>query len=119
MVLCERDGACRDLARHAQPARVKAVDEARDRFVLEIELLQLQIEGGTPAAQAQIVDLESIELVAMNGDVPQASVLPDVMLVNTHADQVRHDVGEAMIMIAFDPDDFNTALGIGELTDIA
>ena len=119
MVIRERDGARRDLARHPQPARVEAVDEARDRLVFEIELLQLQIEGSTPAAKAQIVDLESVKLVAMNGDVPQASVLPGVMLVNTYPDQVRHDVGEAMIMIAFDPDDFNASLGIGELTDIA
>ena len=119
MVIRERDGARRDLARHPQPARVEAVDEARDRLAFEIELLQLQIEGSTPAAKAQIVDLESVKLVAVNGDVPQPAVFPGVMLVNTHADQVRHDVGQAVIMIAFHPDDFDPALGIGQLADIA
>jgi hypothetical protein len=40
-------------------------------------------------------------------------------LVNAHAHQVRHDVGEAVVVIAFHPHDFDIALGIRQLADVA
>ena len=55
----------------------------------------------------------------VHGNVPQAPILPVVLVVHAHAHQVRHDVGQAVIMIAFHPDDFDPALGIRQLADIA
>ena len=49
----------------------------------------------------------------------QACVFPLVFLKNFHADQVRHDVGETVVVVSFDPDYFDVALGIGEFADRA
>jgi hypothetical protein len=106
-----------DLRRHAQPACVEAVDQACDGLAFRVEFLQLQIEGCSEAAQRHAVHLESVELVAMDGDVFQTSIVPDVSLVNPHADQVRHDIGQSVVVIAFDPHDFHITLWIGELAD--
>ena len=55
----------------------------------------------------------------MNRDVAQTAVLPLVVLVHAHANQVRHDIGEAVIVVAFHPHDFNAALRIRQLSNIA
>ncbi len=57
--------------------------------------------------------------MTVDRDVPQSAVLPGIMLVNAHAHQVRHDVGEAVVVIALHPDDFNIAFGIRKLANIA
>jgi hypothetical protein len=105
--------------RHPQPARIEPIDQARDRLALKIQLLQLQVERSSQPAQRQPVHLEPIELVAVYGDVPQALICPGVLLVNTHADEVRHDGGESVVVIAFHPDYFDMPLGIGELADVS
>ena len=48
----------------------------------------------------------------------QPAVLPGVMLVNPNAHQVRHNVGESVVMIALDPHNFDVALGIRQLADV-
>jgi hypothetical protein len=108
-----------DLRRHAEPPRVEPVNEARDGLALEVELLQLEIERSAQPAEAEIVHLETIELVAVNRDVAKSVVLPSVVLVDADSYQVRHDVGESVIVVTFHPDDFDVALGIGELPNIA
>ena len=55
----------------------------------------------------------------MDGHVPQPLVAPAVLLINPHSHQVRHDVGKAVVVVALDPHDFNVALGVRELADIA
>lgn len=119
VVLGEIDGAGGDFRRHAQPARVQAIDEARDGLVLEIEFLQLQIERRAQAAQAQIVDLESVELMAVDRDVAQAAVVPIVVLVDAHAYQMRHDIRQSVVVIALHPNDFYAALGVRQLANEA
>src|SRR5882724_3221401 len=104
--------ARRNFWRHAQPACVQAIDEPRNWLALEIEFLQLQVQRRPPTAEPYAVDLESVELVAVNGDVAQPLILPRVFLVNLHSDQMRHDVGEPVIVIALHPYDFNLPLGI-------
>ena len=47
----------------------------------------------------------------------EACVLPRVFLKYVDAHQVRHDVGEAVVVIAFDPHDFDFALRIRQLAD--
>jgi hypothetical protein len=57
--------------------------------------------------------------MTVDGDVPMAVRLPGEMLVNADAHQVRHDVGQSVVVIAFHPHDLNVALGIGELANVA
>jgi hypothetical protein len=56
--------------------------------------------------------------MTVHGEMALTVKLPNVALVHGNADQVRHQVGEAGIVIAFDPHDFNIALGIGKLADV-
>ncbi len=105
--------------RHAQPSRVQAVDEARDRFALQIQALQLQVEQGPQVVQAERVDDELVELMTVDRQMLLSVKLPNVFLVHPYSDQMRHDVGQALVVIAFDPDDLDVAFGIGEFADIA
>ena len=57
--------------------------------------------------------------MSVDRQVSQAPILPVVVLINAHPDQVRHDVGEPVIVVPFYPDHFNVALGIRELADEA
>jgi hypothetical protein len=105
--------------RHAQPARVQPVNQPRHRIALQIELLQLQIQRCSHLTQPDPIHLKAVELVAVNRDVPSSAEFPGVVLIDLNADQVRHNVGQSVVVIALDPDDFNVSLGIRELADIA
>ncbi len=61
---------------------------------------------------------EAVELMAVHGQMPLALILPHVALVDGDADQVRHQVGEACIVIAFDPNHFYLTLWIGKFADV-
>jgi hypothetical protein len=98
--------------RHAEPARVQAVNEPHDGLALEVELLQLEVERSPEFAEPYIVDLETVELMTVDRDMPQSVVLPRVVLVDPDSNQVRHDVGESVVVIAFYPHDFDVALGV-------
>src|SRR5882757_5370188 len=87
VVQCSRG----NFRRHAEPARVQPVNEPYDGLALEVEFLQLKIKRRSHLAQPHIIYLESVELVAVDGDVAESVVLPSVVLVRAHADQVRHD----------------------------
>ena len=89
------------------------------RLLLKSNFCNLQIERCAQLAEAHVVHLKAIKLVAVNRDVSLPGKLPGVALVNPHAHQVRHDVGEAVIVIAFHPHHFDIALGIRELADVA
>jgi hypothetical protein len=119
MMSGKSDCARRDLGRHAQPPRIQSVDRARDGFALEVQLLQLQIQRRAQPAQPQIVELESIELVAVDGDMAHAAIVPFVVLVHAHADQMRHDVGQTMVVIPFHPNHFDATLRVRQLADVA
>ena len=108
-----------DLRRHAQPARVQPVDEPHNGLALEIQRLQLEIQRRAQPAEPNAVHLKAVKLMAVNRDVAQSGVLPGVTLVNPNAHQVRHDVGEPVVMIALHPHDFDVALGIRQLADVA
>ncbi len=109
----------RNLRRHAEPARIQPVNEPGNGLALEIELLQLKIERSAQAAEAQVIYLEAVELVAVDSDVAQAFVWPRIFLVDADAHQVRHDVGEPVVVVAFHPHDLDIAFGIGELANVA
>ena len=116
---CVLQSSSRNFVRHAQPARVEPVDEPHNRLAFEIKFLQRQVERCPKLAEPNVVHLKTVELVAVDRDVTQSVVLPDVALVHADADQVRHDVGEPMIVIAFDPDDFDVALGVRKFANVA
>jgi len=106
--------------RQPLPARAQSVEETGDGFVLRIPLLHLQVEQRPD----QITDMniaydEAVELVTVDCDVAQALIFPLILLVHANADQMGHDLGQAVVVIAFDPNDFNFAFGIGELADEA
>jgi hypothetical protein len=100
------------LRRHAEPARVQPVDEPGDGIAFEIEFLELKVQRRAQRVKPDIADLETVELMAVNRDVPPPVILPGIVLIDADAHQVRHDVGEPVIVIAFHPHDFDIALGI-------
>src|SRR5450432_1314018 len=77
------------------------------------------MKRGEESADHAVAGNEAVELVAVNGDVADAVKFPGVFLIDADADQMRHDLGQAVVMIAFDPDDFDLALGIGEFADVS
>jgi hypothetical protein len=105
--------------RHAEPARIQPVDQPHDGLAFKIEFLQLQINRCAKCAEPQIAYLEAVELMAVDRDVAKSGVLPCVVLVDADSHQVRHDVGEPVVVIAFDPHDLDIALGIRELANVA
>ena len=115
---CMAERATRHFCRHAQPARVQPIEHARKRVSLEIQLLQPEVgQRSEQVVEADVVDDEAIELMAMDGNVTQPVVFPRILLKYLDPDQVRHDVGEAVIVVALDPYDFDVALGIRKLAD--
>jgi hypothetical protein len=105
--------------RHAEPSRIKPVDKPRNRLALKVELLQLEIERSPQPIESHIIHLEPVKLMTVDGEMLESVELPGIVLVDADADQVRHDVREAVIVITFHPHDFDIALGVGELANVA
>lgn len=109
-----------DFFGEALPARAEAVEKTGQGFIFRVPLLQLQVEyGAEPIVEANVLQAEAVELMAVGGDVAQAVIIPLIFLEDADADEVGHDFGESVIVIAFNPDDFDVAFGIGELADEA
>ncbi len=101
-----------------QPASVHAVEKSRNALGARIYFLNLQKEALAPSADPQIFLDEAIELMAVDGEVSLAVILPNVALVDRNTDQVRHQVGEAGVVVPLDPHHFHPALGIGKLANV-
>jgi hypothetical protein len=101
------------------PAGIQAVKKARKTLALEIDFLQLKIEEGAQAAEQKIVDHEAVELMSVNCQVPVASKIPPVFLIDLHSYQVRHDIAQAVVVIAFHPHHLHSAFRIGKFADVA
>ena len=112
------DGSARHLVRQQQPASIHAVQEARDTFGSRIDFLNLQKDQLAQSTDPEILFDEAVELVAVHRQMPLALVLPDVALVDGNADQMRHQIGEAGVVVALDPNHFHLALWIGKLADV-
>ena len=111
------NGSGGDLGREPQPTGVHAVEKARKRLVAAVALLDFAEEKLAEAAEQQIAADETIELVPVDGEMPLVRVVPDVALVDRHPDQVRHNVGKSLVVVALDPDHFHLAFRIGELAN--
>jgi hypothetical protein len=111
------DGSGGDLGRETQPSGVDAVEKARKRFGAAVELLNFVEQKLAEAAEKQVAADESIELVSVDGKMPLIRILPNITLVDRHSDQVRHDVGQTLIVVAFDPNHFHLTFWVGELAN--
>ncbi len=106
------------LVREQQPASIHAVEKAGDAFRLRIYFLNLQEDQLAQSTDPEIPFDEAVELMAVHGQMPLALVLPNVALIDGDADQVRHQVGEAGVVVAFDPNHFHLALWVGKFADV-
>ena len=111
-------GALGNFGREPQPGAVEAIEPAAEMLAAGIEPLQKQVDRRAEIAHERIVDHEAVELVSVDGKAAASVKIPGVLLIHAHAHQVRHDVREALIVIAFDPNNFDSALGIGEFPDV-
>src|SRR5713101_2626800 len=83
-----------------------------------MQTLSLRVDENPYSAQQQVIDHEAVELVSVNGEVALSAVVPGVLLIDLDPDEVGHDVGQSLIVIAFHPYHLNIALGIGKLADV-
>src|SRR6187402_278110 len=107
-------GAFGYLLRETQPACAEAVEGVCELLALCVPVLELFVDTNADAGEEIVLRDEAIELVAMDGDMALSAELPDVALVDGDACEVRHQVGEAEVVITFDPDDLFAAAGVGE-----
>jgi len=112
------DGSPRDFVREQQPASIHAVQEAGDTLGSRVYFLDLQEDQLAQSTDPQIFLDEAVELMAVHRQMPLALILPNIALIHGDADQVRHQVGESGVVVAFDPDHFDLALWIGKFADI-
>jgi len=110
-------GAGSHLGRQPQAVSVEAIETAGEALVADVELLNAAEEQLAAAAEQFVVQGETVELVAVNGQVPQSVVAPDIAFENGNSHKVGHHLGEAFIMVAFHPDDFDVAFAVGEFAD--
>src|SRR5215831_13441495 len=89
-----RQGPGCHLAREAQPHGVESLKKSHNSFLTKRDLLQ--------------------KLMTMNCQVANAAVMPLVFLVNLNSNQVRHNLRQSVVVVSFDPDHLDGALGIGE-----
>ena len=108
-----------NLVRQPQPACIHAIQKAREDLAVRIQLLDAVEDLLSQPAEQQIAADEAVKLVAVDGEVPLAGILPHVALVDRNADQVRHQLRQPVVVVAFDPDNLHAATRVGELTDVA
>ncbi len=110
-------GTVRDLVAETQPAGAEAVEPAGKLLLSAVQPLHRFIEALKEAAQQDVFIHKAVKLVSVDGQVPLAAVFPHIALVHRHANQMRHHFRQAMVVIAFHPDDPGTAFWIGEPAD--
>lgn len=118
MVLGQRDSAGGDFGREAQPSAAHAVEELGKRSRARVDALQQQVDGSADAAEQHVIDHKAVKLMSVHGQVPLARELPHILLVDANAHQMRHEMRESLVVIAFDPDHLDAAPGIGKLADV-
>ena len=117
-LFCIAERALGYLCGKPQPSGVETVQVAGKPFVARIQFLHLQKDPLAQPADAVVVDGKAVKLVAMDGQMPLAGVLPLVLLVHGNAHQVRHNFRQPVVMIAFHPNHLHAVLGIGQLADV-
>ena len=118
-LFCVTERAVCYLGGQPKPSGIETVQVAGEAFFPQIKLLQIEIEELADLAQQKIVDHETVKLVAMDRQMALAGVFPDILLIHRHTHQVRHNLGESVIVIAFHPDNFNSVPRIRQLANVA
>ncbi len=113
------NGPSGDLVRQAQPAGIRAIQKTRKALGVRVQFLNSIEQLLANAADKKIFADEPVKLVAMHREMALAFVLPHVALIDWNADEMRHQVREAVVMIAFHPDHRDVTLGVGELADVS
>ena len=57
--------------------------------------------------------------MAVYGQVLYPTKFPNVFLIHTNADQVRHQLRKSVVVIALDPDNFYMPLGVRKFADVS
>src|SRR5262245_22780883 len=81
-----------NLSGKSQPCRIEALDEAHHPLLAEGECLHQEVKRREKSAEREIARKKPVKLMSVNGEVPNAVVLPFVFLIDTNAHQVRHHV---------------------------
>ena len=111
-------GTCSYLGGQPQPACVQAIKTAGEALVGHIEFLYAAEEQLSGATEQFVVECETVELVAVNGQVPQSVEGPDVAFEDRNSHQVGHHLGESFVMVAFHPNDLDVPFAIREFSDV-
>ena len=107
------------LLREAHPARIQQVEVAGESLSSGVQLLDLQEEKRSEGAEAQeIAQDDVVKLVAVDGDAAVRPFCPGIFLIDGDPDQVRHELRQAAVVIALDPDHLDAALRVRELADV-
>ncbi len=106
------------LAAEPQPAGICPVDKTAQTFTAWIHALHLQEKHFTQTAQKGVTSCELVELMAVNCQMGNPSIVPAIVLVNRDSNQMRHQLGEAQVVITLHPDHLDLALGIREFADV-
>src|SRR5579862_6695470 len=56
--------------------------------------------------------------MAVNRKMANPLILPHIFLVNANSHQMRHDLSQAMIVVALHPDHLNATFRIGQLANV-
>src|SRR5262245_4150393 len=116
---CVCECPARYLRRHPHPSCIQTVNHAGAGFAFKVQLLQKQVQRRAKGTQRQVIDSESIELMAVNRQMLLPGVVPGVLLIHLHSHQMRHHICESMVVVALHPDHFYSALRIRQFSDIA
>jgi hypothetical protein len=114
--ICNRAGG--NLRAEPQPSRIDAVQVSGKRLFISFEFLDLVVDQLPNAADENIARKRTIELMAMNRQMPFSAVLPCISLVNGYSDKVRHHFRQSSIVVSLDPDDFDLPLRVRELANV-
>jgi hypothetical protein len=105
-------GAFRHLVAQAQPACAETIEPTRDALLLAFEALHGLVKANEEFAEQDVLVDETVELVPVDGKMALAAVLPHIALVDRDADQVRHHIRQAVVVIALNPDDLPFAFRV-------
>jgi hypothetical protein len=119
MHACVEQSTGGNLGRKPQPAGIQAVNRPGQRLALEIKFLQLQIEPGSQIVEPHVINAEPVKLMPVDRQMVEAGMFPLVFLIHLHAHQVRHHIRQSLVVISFDPHNFNISFGIGKLANVS
>ena len=68
--------------------------------------------------ESHAVHGETVKLVAVNSQMSQPGIFPRKLLINLHPNQMRHHVGQTMVVVPFHPHHLYLTFGIGEFADV-